>query len=92
MIASLRKQVEDHVGHGIDAAALTWARDQAVYEEDMLDAMEYVRLESRAYGAKGNMLPWQKECEYASILQHVTCIHQTYLRKGRAQSQSTTSI
>lgn len=63
MISSLREKVQDHLGHAIGAAAVTWARDQAVYEEDMLDAMEYAGLESRAIGSRKPLFPWQKECE-----------------------------
>lgn len=46
LIVHLREQVETHLGNPIESAVVTWPRILALYQEDILDAVEYVGLES----------------------------------------------
>ena len=46
MMGSLRQNVESYLGHPIKAVVVTWPRMRALYQEDILDALEHVGLES----------------------------------------------
>ena len=46
MLSSLRQAVEDHLARRIDTAVATWPRMRALYQEDILDALEYFGLQS----------------------------------------------
>lgn len=58
LIRPLMEQAQKHLGAKITEGVVTWSRVKALYEEDLLDGMEYVGLDRPGR----RVYPWQHEC------------------------------